>query len=438
MGEDPESQNGSNAQGKGYNVKSVALVPAGSVSAGTPAQNQYEFVVTKTVGGMEVSQPDIIWKAGAAGLVEEIVVKVNGTDTRIAKTVTTISGLVTAAKVTEAGKYVYAKLGTADADYIATSDTSKTIAKGDSFEFGFYKVTSDVRALTNSGSFGGASKVISPVSTNGANVKFVKAEEQTFDFVLELTAKTTGIVEVNVGTVGTVTAGNTMASGMKEKDKHNVTVTLTASDIKGAAGDIVLTLALADRTDKTIEINGVKKTFAEDATWADVYAEYGIAHGTEGTWAKQTVGATESWADLSDDDSIVDGASYELGYYQLKVTTDFVATNMAQTSAKWTLDGVAVATPTTAFYAKEGQKLVCTVTTNATGFTAAAGQKLTGSTGAVAAIEKAYASGTAPTGEGTVELTYTASDEYKDGVVSFTWTTGKADNAAITIVPAKS
>ena len=199
-----------------------------------------------------------------------------------------------------------------------------------------------------------------------------------------------------------------------------------------------LTLALADRTDKTIEINGVKKTFAEDATWADVYAEYGIAHGTEGTWAKQTVGATESWADLSDDDSIVDGASYELGYYQLKVTTDFVATNMAQTSAKWTLDGVAVATPTTEFYAKEGQKLVCTVTTNATGFTAAAGQKLTGSTGAVAAIEKAYASGTAPTGEGTVELTYTASDEYKDGVVSFTWTTGKADNAAITIVPAKS
>ena len=111
---------------KGYNVKSVALVPAGS---GGPAQAQYEFVVTKTVGGMEVSQPNIIWKAGAAGLVEEIVVKVNGTDTRIAKTVTTISGLVTAAKVAEAGKYVYAKLGTADADYIATSDARKTIAR---------------------------------------------------------------------------------------------------------------------------------------------------------------------------------------------------------------------------------------------------------------------------------------------------------------------
>ena len=358
MGEDPESQNGSNAQGKGYNVKSVALVPAGSVSAGTPAQNQYEFVVTKTVGGMEVSPPDIIWKAGAAGLVEEIVVKVNGTDTRIAKTVTTISGLVTAAKVTEAGKYVYAKLGTADADYIATSDTSKTIAKGDSFEFGFYKVTSDVRALTNSGSFGGASKVISPVSTGDANVKYVKAEEQTFDFVLELTAATTGIVEVNVGTVGTVTAGNTMASGMKVGDKHNVTVTVTADEIKSesAKGDITLTLALADRTDKTIKINGVEKPFAQSATWADVYAKYGIAHGTEGKFAKQTVGTTETWADLSSA-ALVDGTSYELGYYKVTMPT----TPAAAQSVTFTVKDSAAVT-----YLKKGETFDLTITTSGT------------------------------------------------------------------------
>ncbi|MCI9295226.1 MAG: hypothetical protein HFF48_08370, partial [Lawsonibacter sp.] len=341
---------------KGYNVKSVALVPAGSGSGGAPAQDQYEFVVTKTVGGMEVSQPNIIWKAGAAGLVEEIVVKVNGADTRIAKTVTTIKGLVTAAKVAEAGKYVYAKLGTADADYIATSDTSKTIAKGDSFEFGFYKVTSDVNALTNSGSNGGASDVKSPVSTNGANVKFVKAEEQTFDFVLELTAKTTGIVEVNVGTVGTVTTGNTMASGMKSGDKHNVTVTVTADEIKDAAGDITLTLALADRTDKTIEINGVKKTFAQSATWADVYAEYGIAHGTEGKFAKQTVGTNETWADLSSA-ALVDGASYELGYYKVTMPT----TSAAVQGVTFTVKDSAQET-----YLKKGETFELTITTSGT------------------------------------------------------------------------
>ena len=418
---------------KGYNVKSVALVPAGS---GGPAQAQYEFVVTKTVGGMEVSQPNIIWKAGAAGLVEEIVVKVNGTDTRIAKTVNTTSALAAAAKVTEAGKYVYAKLGDADADYIAVDNTTRTIAKGDSFEFGFYKVTSSVANLAGATNNGGASDVKSPVSTGNANVKFVKAEEQTFDFVLELTAATTGIVEVSVGTVGTVTAGNTMASGMKVGEKHNVTVTVTADEIKGAATDITLTLALADRTNKTVKVNGKTYELTKDDTFAVLAGKVGIVTGKTGTYVKDvTAGSYDDYTGAAT--LLDDGHEYEFGYYQLKVTTDFAATNMAQTSAKWTLDGVAVAAPTTAFYAKEGQKLVCTVTTNATGFTAGStSQKLTGSTGAVSAIEKAYATGTAPTGEGTNELTYTAGNEYKDGVVSFTWTTGTANNDSITIVPA--
>lgn len=88
-----------------------------------------------------------------------------------------------------------------------------------------------------------------------------------------------------------------------------------------------------------------------------MYAEYGIAHGTEGKFAKQTVGTNETWADLSSA-ALVDGASYELGYYKVTMPT----TSAEVQGVTFTVKDSAQET-----YLKKGETFELTITTSGTG-----------------------------------------------------------------------
>jgi hypothetical protein len=247
-------------------------------------------------------------------------------------------------------------------------------------------------------------------------------------------------------TAGTYTVANGVIT-VGAAGNQDVTVKIPKSAL---TADVELTLDKADHVgDITFKFDGVSVTYKANAlptTWVEVAEKAGktINSAFLGSYVaeKPAAGAIVTAAGAANGNiaptiTLAAGKEYESGYHKLKVTTDFAATNMANTTGTWTLDGDAVATPTTAFYAKNDSELVCTIETDGTGFEAGDAQFVQGSTGAVAAIKTAYSGGvTAPTGVGTAKLSYTNDVEYKDGAVTLTWTVS-GDNENITITVSK-
>ena len=126
---------------------------------------------------------------------------------------------------------------------------------------------------------------------------------------------------------------------------------------------------------------------------------------------------------------VVNGSKYEDGYYKVTVP-NATASLFANTTEAWKVNGE----PKTngEAYAKKGQEVVLTWTVDGTGFNAGSTTcKAVAQNGGVAAVTKTFESGTAPTitksSADNDTINFTASDNYKSGAVTFTWTVGTAD-----------
>ena len=303
-------------------------------------------------------------------------------------------------------------------------------------------------ALSAAGN-GGASTVGVPADmTAGSGVadKFVKAGALNVNVELTFTSATTGGVEVATS-VGTITAGASIPSGKAVNDKHTVTVALTQAQVVAGA---TITLTLNNKTGADITVGGVTKSFAAGATWNDVYTEFNIARGAEGNWAKVTKsGTSDAWADLSSAASLVDGATYEFGYYKVQYAANATLATDDTTEA-WSLNGTAM-TDATAAYAKKNDTITVVLTTGkTTGIDlGAANTKATlavtakGATSVVAAETTAYTpsasgSGALAAGNTTYVLTGANSETFKDGVVTFTITVGTSDMTSLAVTLTKA
>ena len=151
--------------------------------------------------------------------------------------------------------------------------------------------------------------------------------------------------------------------------------------------------------------------------------------GLDGKYAKVTAkGGAEEYKEINTD-TVVDGSKYEGGYY--KVTVPGATSSLFDdTTEAWTVNGETKTNGEA--YAKKGESVVLTWTVGDTGFSAGSSEcKVVVKNGGVAAVKTAFANGTAPTITKTATdndtINFTASDAYKTGVVTFTWTVGTAD-----------
>ena len=213
------------------------------------------------------------------------------------------------------------------------------------------------------------------------------------------------------------------------------------------ANGYTVTKVAFDGTD-TYTLSTTKSSIAFDFTWKNTAKTESVkvkvdgtdklldkttktnALGGTGTFAKQTTAAgVTSYVAIDGSTGIIDGATYETGFYKVTYAAPTLI-SFADTAAAWTVDGTTVTADT---YAKTGAKVVCTVTTGTTGFTAATTTStLVGSAGAVAAIKSAYTTDTAATAA-TTTVTFTNNKTYKSGASTFTWTVATADLAPTVI-----
>ena len=252
-----------------------------------------------------------------------IQISVNGSKVYIDATANTMAAVASAGNVKSAdqGKWVKTVLNKVAGWTPVTPGTGLSLNEGDSFEFGYYKVTASTSAVSNSSAAtnkGGDSTVSAPATADA--VQYVKANAMNINFELTLTVATTGVVEVNT-THGTITDGATMPSGKSIGDKHNVTVALTADDVKA---EPTVTLSLTDRTGKTVTVGGTSYDLEGTDTFAVLAQKVGVVIGQTGTYVK----------DVTDDDYqlysgaanlIEDGHEYEFGYYKVTMPTTGVA-----------------------------------------------------------------------------------------------------------------
>ena len=364
---------------KGYTVKRVY----------TSAGNFY-FDVVK--GNVEYT---FTWASSAK--TEMVEITVNGKKVFIDEGTTTMAAVATAGGVKSAdqGKWVDTVINKT-AGWKAIADPI-TVHEGDTFNFGYYEVKASTAHVTGATTGKGDSDVTAPVANDtNVYVQYVKAAGMTIKFELTLTAATAGVVEVNTDH-GTITDGATMPSGKAIGYKHNVTVALTADDVKA---EPTVTLSLTDRTGKTVTVGGTSYDLEGTDTFAVLAQKVGVVVGQTGTYVK----------DVTDDDYqlysgaaalIEDGHEYEFGYYA--VTAPTAVTASGQTGAySATVDKT---------HAKSGETVTVTVTTT----NAATGDvdtiKLTGVTG-----------GTAATGQTAAAL---------NSSITFTYVTGAADSQAV-------
>ena len=379
-----------------------------------------------------------------SGVNQQVKMTVNGKEEYYNAGATTGNAIATALNITGTTKGTYVKV-----DGVAQlTSAAITPAAGMELDYGYYKVTLTTTALSAAGN-GGASTVGVPADmTAGSGVadKFVKAGALNVNVELTFTSATTGGVEVATS-VGTITAGASIPSGKAINDKHTVTVALTQAQVVAGA---TITLTLANKTGADITVGGVTKSFAAGTTWNDVYTEFNIARGAEGNWAKVTKSGTpDAWADLSSAASLVDGATYEFGYYKVQYAAN---TNLAtdDTTEAWSLNGTAM-TDATAAYAKKNDTITVVLTTgNTTGIDLGAANTkatlavtATGAASVVAAETTAYTpsvsgSGALGAGNTTYVLTGANNETFKDGVVTFTITVGTSDMTSLAVTLTKA
>ena len=153
-----------------------------------------------------------------------------------------------------------------------------------------------------------------------------------------------------------------------------MTVALTAAQVQA---NPTITLSLANRTDLSVTVGGVTKTFAAGSKVTDALTEFGITYGTEGTYAKQTVGGTSSYVAVSSSTALADNATYEFGYYKVTAassvhisgTVNAAGAVIGSTTAKFsTVVAIDAASKgeyvagDTAWYVKKDASLAVTVT----------------------------------------------------------------------------
>ena len=193
----------------------------------------------------------------------------------------------------------------------------------------------------------------------------------------------------------------------------------TATFVGGAYDGSTLKVVLNKVVNITV---GDTNKYVDDATKLNEL-------GLDGKYAKVTAkGGAEEYKEINTD-TVVDGSKYEGGYY--KVTVPGATSSLFDdTTEAWTVNGETKTNGEA--YAKKGESVVLTWTVGDTGFSAGSSEcKAVAENGGVAAVKTAFANGTAPTITKTATdndtINFTASDAYKTGVVTFTWTVGTAD-----------
>ncbi|WP_317380906.1 S-layer homology domain-containing protein [uncultured Intestinimonas sp.] len=221
--------------------------------------------------------------------------------------------------------------------------------------------------------------------------------------------------------------------------------TLTPAEIKS----VLKTWAKADSVkynanDKTVEFVGgpydgdvykvaLNKVVAITLNGTLTYVDDGIklddsALNLDGTYAKVTdADKAESYKKIDGNTAVADGFKYEGGYY--KVT--YAATSLSafsNTTEAWTIGSDSF---TKDAYVKDGTKVTVTITVDSTGFTAATSSKLEASNpGEVKWTVNGFKdASTAPNVDTAGTVSFTNTESYKDGSVSFTWTVDGDDLA---------
>ena len=374
---------------------------------------------------------------------EKIEIVVNGKDVYVDEGIDTMAAVATAAGVKSAdqGKWVKTVLSDVE-DWTDVNANSLTIADGDTFEFGYYKlkVTEGVTgSTTNLGS-----------ATLKAYLKGEEAGAETFikkeaiDVVLDL--KNTHASE-NTEDALTITSDNGTVTSVNGKNGSKlevlkatkgveVVVSLAAKDI---SNDIVITLTEADFVETlniTVNYDGKSENLAvlEDVDdWMDILNMTGFK-------ASATTGYVRNDEDWTEGDSVgtitnitlADGGSYTFGCVEMQRGTDSLGSN--NTTAAWTVNDAEMTT-STKYYMVKGEKITVALETNATGLTlagASATLEIDGADNSSVSAEAgtytytatAAESGTATAADGTVTLAGAASGKFVSGTSTFTITVG--------------
>ena len=324
------------------------------------------------------------FKWATSGKQEQVYLNVDGESVAYDVTATTGDAIATALNITGTKKGAYVKVN----GVAQLTSAAITPAKDMKLEYGFYQVTLTTTDLANAGSNKGGSTVTAPAdmtAATGTAVKYVKNGALNLDVVLTIKTgeKTLGVVNVSTN-AGTITAGGSIPTNTDVGAKHTVTVALTAAQVQA---NPTITLSLADRTDLSVTVGGVTKTFAAGSKITDALTEFGITYGTEGTYAKKTVGGTSNYVAVSSSTPLVDNATYEFGYYKVTAansvhisdTVNAAGAIIGSTTAKFsTVVAIDAASKgeyvvaDTAWYVKKDASLAVTVTNVDAGATATA------------------------------------------------------------------
>ena len=384
---------------------------------------------------------------------EKIEIVVNGKDVYVDEGINTMAAVATAAGVKSAdqGKWVKTVLSDVE-DWTAVNASSLTIADGDTFEFGYYKLTVDADVDDSAATAGAGSGDWSAALPDGADELYIKKEAQEITIELTDTAASGGKVTVAADNGKVISVDGKAGSALAKQDKGftvDVVVELTAADITGDITDLALSLSDFVETYSVTVNYGNKSTTVEipddgATTWEDVLSETEIPN-------KYFTGKIRNDADWTKADDLTDaptnvalaaGLSVTMSAVEMKRSTDVLTNHTGE--VKWTVNGADMGT--SSYFMAPGEEITVVVKTtslklNATEATITVTNATAGSLGA--SITKAYTQsnndGTQVVENGVVKLGGAADDTFTNGEATFTITVDTTvNNLLVTVAGAKA
>ena len=266
--------------------------------------------------------------------------------------------------VKDQGTWVKAKLNGAAEDYIQIAAGALTIKEGDTFEFGYYKLTVDANVDGSAATAGAGSGEWSAALPDGADELYIKKEAQEITIKLTDTAASSGKVTVAAGNGKVISVDGKAGSALAKQDKDftvDVVVELTAADITGDITDLALSLSdFVGDVSMTVTYNGETKTVSipeDTASWLDVLKaagwdnDYTARSGKvrlDSDWTKgEAVGTIGN--DFKTAGKITDKLSVTFGCVEMGRTTDASDYDGAG-AVTWTVNGGAMDVASTKTY----------------------------------------------------------------------------------------
>ena len=316
--------------------------------------NVFKFIAERTING-KIMTSEFTWNA-TSGLEQNIQITVDGTKVYIDNTVTDTYAELAALTdedgkkiVKDQGTWVKAKLNGAAEDYIQIAVGALTIKEGDTFEFGYYKLTVDGTVDDSAATTGAGSGNWSAALPDGADKLYIKKEAQEITIELTDDDETAGkmTVAADNGKVISVDgkAGSALAT-QTEGFTVDVVVELTAADITGDIANLALSLSdFVGDVSMTVTYNGKTKTVSipEDTTsWLDVLKAAGWDNDYTARSGK--VRLDSDWTKGEAVGTITDTAFVTSGKVKDKLSVTFGCVEMGRTADASDYDGTGAVT----------------------------------------------------------------------------------------------